>query len=241
MTLSFRSITAPLALALVAACSSSGTKLSMSARSGTATAAAAAPGRTTRLAAGGGVNLTRVRMVIEEIKLESAADGGSGGSSDGGSDGGVQGEDTILGPYLLDMSGAALDSGLTQVFDADAVPGTYKEIRFKIHKLSGGDPQFPDMEGLSIRLEGTDSSGKAFIWTSSLDEEQRHEGTFVIADGSSNNITLAIDTSGWFVDGNGRPIDPTAAQNGSLQSTVESNIKNSIDAFDDDNHDGRHD
>jgi hypothetical protein len=244
MTLPFRSLTASLALVLVGACSSSGTKLSMSARTGTATAAAAtSAGAAKRLTGGGGVNLTRVRMVIERIKLEPATDGGSSSSSDAGADGGVPGEDVILGPYLIDLSGAALDGGLTQVFDADAVPGTYKEIKFKIHKLDGGDTQFPEMAGLSINLDGTTSSGATFKWTSSLDEEQEHEGTFVIQDGSSNNVTLTIDTSRWFVDpDNGAPIDPIAAQtDGSLRSKVESNIKASIDAFDDDNHDGRHD
>jgi len=237
MTPRLRSLAAPLAsaglLALAfVACSSSSTKLSMSARTGSAAAAAAAPGaRAQALAAGGGVNLTRVRMVVEQIKLEPAADGGSGG---GTSDGGVSGEDVIAGPYLIDLSGTALESGLTQVFDVDAVPGTYDQIKFKIHKLGGGDPQFPEMSGLSIKLDGT-FNGATFTWTSTLDEEQEREGTFVITADSANNVTLAIDTSGWFVDRNGAAIDPNDE---SKRSIVEGNVKSSIDAFDDDNRDG---
>jgi hypothetical protein len=238
MTLSFRTIIPSLALAVLAACSSSGTKLSMSARTGSATAAATTQaGAAKRLSGGGLVNLTHVRMVIERIKLDPASDGGSGSSSDAGADGGVPGEDVILGPYLIDLSGAALEGGLTQVFDADAVPGTYDKIKFKIHKLDGGDTQFAGMAGLSINLDGT-YNGQAFNWTSTLDEEQEREGTFVIADGSSNNVTLSIDTSRWFVDRNGAPINPADE---SKRSIVEDNIKSSIDAFDDDNHDGRHD
>src|SRR5262249_6840867 len=159
--------------------------------------------------------------VIEEIKLEPAS--ASGNSSDGG----VQGEDVVSGPYLIDLSGSALESGLTQVFNVEARPGTYEEIRFKINKLSGEDPQFPGMAGLSINLDGT-FNGATFNWTSSLDEEQRKEGTFVLQDGASNNVTLTIDTTKWFVDRNGAPIDP---RDESKRSIVEDNIKASIDAF----------
>jgi hypothetical protein len=223
------------AAALVAGCSSGSTRLSLSTRAGTAAAAGLGAGQaTSRLVAGPNVALTRVRVVIEQIRLDPVSDGGSS------SDGGVAGEQLVTGPFLIDLSGAALDAaGLSQVFEVDAQPGDYRRLRFKIHKLDGGATQFPEMAGLSMKLEGT-FNGAPFVWTSTLDEEQEREGTFTVTADTANNVTLAVDASGWFSDGAGGAISPIAAQtDGSLRSNVENNIKASIDAFKDDDRNGR--
>jgi hypothetical protein len=221
-----------LALAL-AACSSEPTRLSLTARTGGATARLAAPAAGAALSAGPGVNLTRVRLVIDRIRLDPSSDAGVPSP-----DGGVAGEQLVTGPFLVDLSGAALESGLTQVFEVDAAPGDYRRFRFRVHKLDGGDRQFPDMAGLSMRVEGT-FQGAPFTFTSAVDEEQEREGLFTVSPDAANNLTLAIDPSGWFSDG-GAAVSPIAAQaDGSLRSGVEGRIKDSIDAFDDDDRDGR--
>ncbi len=43
--------------------------------------------------------------------------------------------EAALGPYLVDLSGASLDSGAPATLTTASLPaGTYKEIKFKIHK-----------------------------------------------------------------------------------------------------------
>ena len=89
-------------------------------------------------------------------------------------------------------------------------------------------------------LEGT-IDAQSFTFTSSLDEEQEREGLFRIQSDQDNDITLVIDAAGWFLDGATR-LDPRlAATDGSIRSIIESNIKASIDVFDDEDRDGRED
>jgi hypothetical protein len=55
-------------------------------------------------------------------------------------------------------------------------------------------------------------------------------------------LTLFLDLSPWFADGQGSLVDPrTATDGGANQSLVENNIKRSIDVFEDRDHDGRRD
>src|SRR5512138_822998 len=85
-----------LILGLISACSS-GTTLSLSTRTGPASSALGATGAAAApLAAGPGIQLSRVRLVVDEIKLEPV--GGTTSSSDGG----TSGEEVIAGPYLID-------------------------------------------------------------------------------------------------------------------------------------------
>jgi hypothetical protein len=220
--------------AALAACSS-GTKLSLSAKTGSGAAAASSPETAaSALSAGGGVDVTRVRIVVERIKLERVA---TPVASDGGSDTTSPDDELVTGPYLIDLQGAALSGGISQVFEVDAKAGTYKDLKFRIHKLESGATQFEGMAGLSIAIDGT-VGGAPFTFTSSLDEEQEREGTFEIAAEKANNVTLSIDPSAWFVGDGGAPLDP---RNGANRSRIESNIKASIDAFDDDDRDGRRD
>jgi hypothetical protein len=219
-----RKIVLGLFIALLAAGCGSSTKLSLSTRAGTASAAGA-------LTAGGGVDVTHVRIVVERIELEAA------GTRSADSSGDAPEDEIVTGPFLIDLQGTALAGGIAQVFEVDAKPGTYKNLKFKIHKLSGGDPQFPGMADLSISIEGTIGT-KSFTFTSKVDGEQEPiVDTFTISDGKANNVTLSIDPSGWFAK-NGTPLDPTDEAN---RSEIERNIKASFKAFDDDDRNGKHD
>jgi hypothetical protein len=208
--------------ATVAGCG--GPNLSFSVRAGSPAAAATASGA---LVAGTGIELTRVRLVIRKVELEKA--------------GTAEMEEIAGGPYLLDLSSAALDSGaVAKLLDASFTPGTYSEIKLELHKPDSGETganaALAEMiaAGASIIADGT-IDGAAFSFTSAVNAEQRFEGTLTLADGS--NLTLSFDPSTWFT-ANGSRLDPRNASN---RSQIENNIQQSFRAFQDDDHDGHDD
>ncbi len=209
------------ALALLSAACGSKATVSLTARAVSTSAGQA-------LTVAGGVNLTRVRMVIQKIELERVpiVDGGT-----------RQGEvELAVGPFLIDLQGAPLENGISRVFSVNAEPGEYREIAFKIHKLedaeAASDPALAEMARFSIRIEGT-RNGTRFTFDSAVDEEQEREGNFPLHAGD-NNIAFNVDPAGWFMNGT-TPLDPTDP---SARSKIEANIKASIDIFKDDDNRG---
>src|SRR3982074_1273130 len=72
-----------------------------------------------------GIVLNRVRIVIRKVELEKA--------------GTLEMDEIASGPYLLDLSGASLDSGgVAKVFETTFAPGTYSEIKLEIHTPEPG-------------------------------------------------------------------------------------------------------
>ncbi len=242
-----------------AACSKSG-QLSVSAKTETAADAGATGGT---LDLGNGILVSDVQLVVKRITLhglendaQSAADGGAddGGShlltasasaADQGSDGGSGSDDgeiekesendeVKVGPFLVDLTGADLaNKTLTKVFDAGQVPtGTFREIKIVIA---------PDTsvaaDGTSVTIAGT-LNGKDFKFQSSLHAAQKIESQVAIGSGSTQNVTLSIDPSGWFKDSAGNGLDPTDPAN---QSQIEDNIRRSIKGFCDHDRDGQDD
>jgi len=205
--------------AMVAGCG--GPNLSFSVRAG----APKAPG--TALAAGTGINVSRVRVVIRKVELEKA--------------GTLEMDEVASGPYLLDLQEAALDAGTVfPVADSSFTPGTYSEIKLEVHKADSTDQgvnaSLADMiaANASIIVDGT-IDGATFQFVSAVNQDQKTEGNIVLKDGS--NLTLKVDPSGWFTS-NGARLDPTNEAN---RSQIENNIQNSLKAFQDDNEDGRDD
>ncbi len=221
-----------LAAALATGCG--GTQLSVSAKAGPSSAALGALSSALTLN-GGAVVVDDVRIVLRRIKLETVA------TSPGGSSPGEQ--EFALSPRVVHFSLQGIETPrLEQVFTASVEAKTFQEIKFEIHKVDDSDiasvtdaqvrADLQAMNGSSIIIAGT-YNGTPFTFTSTLDEEQEREGTFNVADGS--NITLSIDPTNWFSNGAGGTLDPSSSSN---RSQIESNIKASIDAFDDDNRDG---
>jgi len=176
----------------------------------------------------GRVTIDRVRMVIRDIKLERE---------------GTEGEvEAANGPFLLDLAGPALDGGITQLFAADVPAGTYDELRFVIHRLEDGQAiGDPDIDALrvSILLDLTVDGEAGVRFASEVNDQQRLGGTFVVDEGgSSDNITIQIDPSGWFTGSGGEFLDPRSSGN---RQQIEENLRASIDAFDDDDMDGHDD
>ena len=157
-------------------------------------------------------------------------------------------EEFELGPRLVSVP---LDGGVEALISVPIDSGTYDEVEFEIHK-PGGDSldtafkaQHPDFANISIRVRGT-FNGTPFTYTTPIDQEQEFEfATPLVVDvsGANTNLTIRMDVRTWFrVGGTGALIDPASANVGQPnEGAVRENIKNSIEAFEDDDRDGDQD
>jgi hypothetical protein len=127
-------------------------------------------------------------------------------------------------------------------------PGSYKEIEFEIHKISKDAPEeaafrtaHPEFVEKSIRVQGT-FNGQAFTYETDLDVEQEEDFAtpLVITETTtSTNLTIRVGLAAWFKALDGSLVNPaTGNKGGQNESLVKENIKQSIEAFEDDDHDG---
>lgn len=248
------------AIIALAGCSGTGksSSVSLSARASAETAVPATSPAASGLKIDEHVTLTRVRIVIRDVKLESHAAAGAGTTTttttshpDDSAPGGVETEtetetehagevEVAAGPILIDLKADALTAAKLQEAVAVTLPdGTYDELKLKIHKLEDGEKSGDaevDAARASVILDGT-FDGKDFRFVSQLSARQKMEGTFTVGGATPSNITLSIDVTGWF-SGAAGALDPSLAAN---QQAIEQNIKSSLRAFEDDDHDGRDD
>jgi len=203
-----------------------------------------APAADTFAVGGDELIITKVEVVLQEIELERA----NAESCDSVSVNHDACEEFELGPVLLNLP---LNGDIAQLVEIEIDTGTYDEIEFDIHKVSdddAGDAAFrqahPHMAGQSIRVEGT-YNGESFVYETDLDEEQEYDlSPPLVVDtlATATNVTIRIDVSTWFVDGGGALVDPATANKGEVnEGLVKENIKNSIDAFEDEDEDGEDD
>ena len=149
-----------------------------------------------------------------------------------------------IGPYLLDLP---LDNGPARSFTVDVPAGTYREVRFKVHKANRAeDAAFvtahPQFDQRSVRVVGS-WNGVPFVFTSDVSAEQETEFAPPLAvDGTTGtDLTLFVDLPSWFVVDDVL-VDPAQANDQQpLASQVKNNIKASIRAFEDDDRDGEDD
>jgi hypothetical protein len=153
-------------------------------------------------------------------------------------------EELKAGPVTLDLP---LSGGAQTEFAVTVPDGSYDKVEFKV----APDPA----TGYSIHATGsyTPVGGSTSTFdintpfTSDLDAEQEHEFATPITipdpSGGSAGITLFVDLSKWFANQAGDGfVDPlTANHGGANEGLVKENIKNSLDAFEDDDHDGQDD
>lgn len=208
---------------------------------------------------GNSLVLTSVQLVAKHIEFKRAgkdvvcendvqAETELNGESD--QPGAADCEELTAGPVLLDLT---LAPGATQSFSVDVPAGTFDEVQLHIHRVTRDDPAdqaflatHPEFEGSSIRVTGTYQAGSgpasAFAYGTDLDVEQELAlSPPLTTDGSTpRNLTLFVDVSRWFMAPDGRAlIDPsTAGPGGANRALVESNIKASFAAFEDENRDG---
>ncbi len=185
--------------------------------------------------------ITSAELVLREIELKRAdvTDCDLLGENADGC------EEFAIGPVLVSIP---VGGSVSEEFTLSIPAGSYDEIEFDIHKVSSGDPadaqllvQNPAFEDLSIRVVGT-FDGQAFIFETDLNVEQELDlfPPLVIGESTvATNITIAVGLDSWFLDANGQPVNPeTGNKNGANESLIKENIKNSIEAFEDNDRDG---
>ena len=241
------SITAA-ALLMLAACSDGtgpamGSGVSLSFASDVTAAGAPAPSLFGGPMAGpitDGVNtlvITSVKVVLREIELErvEVTDCDVVPEPDGCAS-------FETAPVLIDLP---VDGSTRSDVSIMIDPGTYDEVEFDIHEVTGDDAAFliahPEMENKSITVEGT-YNGVAFAFETNLSQEQKFAllpNLVVGEDAAATNVTIRFDVSTWFVDQLGDLFNPATASTGQPnESLAEENIKNSIKAFEDKDKDG---
>lgn len=184
----------------------------------------------------------RVQLVMREIELESQALENAC-EVPGGDDDCAEIE---IGPLLVDLPLGT--SGAVRTLAADVPAGTYDEVEFEIHKPESSDDAaflaaHPEFAGVSIRAEGT-YNGTPFVYESHLDVEMELDlvPPLVVDGASATDLTLFVDLGTWFRGGDGNFVDPaTANTGGEHEGVVNENVKGSLEAFEDDDHDGSDD
>jgi len=183
--------------------------------------------------------ITSAQIVLREIELRriDVTDCDSIVNADGC-------EEFETGPVLVSLP---LTAGAETEFELDIPSGMYSEIEFDIHKVEDEPSditflqQHPEFDNLSIRVMGS-YNGNAFLFESDLGVEQELDlvPALLVEEGSgSSNITVFVDIDAWFRDQSGDLIDPdTANDGGPNKSLVEDNIKQSMEAFEDDDRSG---
>jgi hypothetical protein len=230
MTQRLSKILSSLGLAtMLAACGGSegSSTLSVSARlTGGAAAAQGGLAASALSVADGSAEIEDIWIVIRDIKFGIP---GVDGEINGGG-----------GPFLLHASGSDLAGPLSESFTVTVPAGTYDELRFVVHKLEDFQTiGVPEVDGPRASLAVKMTIGtQSVVFTSELNEAQRIFGRFTVEEGETpDNVTVSIDPSGWFGTG-GAFLDPRVSGN---RDAIEANIEGSIDAYEDDDRDGRND
>lgn len=159
-------------------------------------------------------------------------------------------EEFESGPVLVSLPlGAATEVAIA----IDAPAGMYDELEFRVHKpdelddapFIAANPLFADH---SIRVSGTFSQAGArtdFTFMSDLNDDQEVvlAPPLTVSEGNATTVTLRLDVSTWFLSGDQTAlVDPATANNGGVnENVVRDNIRASIDAFRDEDRDGRDD
>ena len=224
----------PLIATLALAACGGGAQLSLSARAGSTAAVAVAP---TALTLSNGITVDRVRVALREVKLERAS-----ATPDDIRDA----QEFETAPFVLDLSGTALNGTVQQVVVNDVPAGTYREIKFKVHPPQLSDSTDAAVQAMatagaqsspvSIIVEGQ-IDGQPYVFMSALDAEQKYEGSFNLSSGPQN-MTLNVDPSTWFGGTGTARLDPRSSSN---KSAIENNIQSSMKLFEDDDHNGQDD
>jgi hypothetical protein len=147
------------------------------------------------------------------------------------------------GPFLVDLSGEALASGVHWVAELDVPAGTWHEVKFVINTINaekaGGDAGLLEMVDAhaSILVDGT-RDGAPFTFSLPLEVQQKREGDIVVDPSTGANVTLDVDPSGWFKAADGSRLDP---EDPTARGAIIQNVKASIRVLHDDDGDGHDD
>jgi hypothetical protein len=201
--------------------------------------------------------IQKVQLVFGKLELdrtgtpdcvgeaEASDDSGGGGDHARHEDGC---EDVSRNPLLVDVP---VDDALHPVINVPLPEGTFRELEAKLEPARDRFTDFntanPNLVGKSVRVEGT-FNGAPFVFTSAVRSKLEMEfDPPLVIDATTKNATVSIDVRKWFVNADGAVIDPTTATpDSNNQQQIESNIRRSFHAFEDDeergedHHDGHH-
>ena len=164
----------------------------------------------------GHVSLTSVKMLVEELELESVE------------------EDSLDFEIENQVIQLPLDGSPYQLAAANIASGLYDEFELEIEGLDDddnvNDPDFTEgSDETSIIIEGT-YNGEDFTFTSEEDFEIEFEFNppIEIDENTTNvDINLMVDIDSWFLDDSGNELDPTDPAN---REQIEENIEHSFEA-----------
>lgn len=181
------------------------------------------------------IRLTRVRILLRDVRFESTNDT----------------VDYRSLPMAIDLQGPGV---LKDVYVGSLPPGMYDRIRFRVHRIEDEDlrmippvlrPEFEDFlagDRYSIIVDGIvftggASMGENFTYRSRIDEEQRIDldPALSVSETSPVTVTMTLDTGMWFRESGGMLLDPRL---GSNENTIDDNMKASIDLFEDNDRNG---
>ncbi|MBI4521877.1 MAG: hypothetical protein HY701_13650 [Gemmatimonadetes bacterium] len=191
--------------------------------------------------AGRAVLIQQVQFVLTEAKLEWNSSNGPCTQGSAGC------QDFMAGPVLVDLP---LDGSLARLVE-DVIPeGIYKELDLKIEEPDDDNaptrafwarhPDWP--RDRSVRVRGTfdarDGRGPqpfdVFVKIGTSLDLKLEPNWIVSPELPSLNLTVLVDVQNWFRSPDGTLMDPRAIHTDSnIGGRVESNIKTSFDAFED--------
>lgn len=165
------------------------------------------------------VILSSVKMLVEELELESVADDSS---------------DFEIENQVVELP---LDGSPYQLSTKNVPSGLYNEFELEVDGIDDddnvNDPDFTEgSDETSIVIKGS-YNGQDFTFKSEEDFEIEFEFNPPIEIDETTNsvdINLMVDVSIWFIDGSGNELDPTDPAN---REQIEDNIENSFEADDD--------
>lgn len=184
------------------------------------------------------IQLTEVKILIRDVKLEKESDGESEGDDE------TECENIKVGPFVVNLN----LNGITTDFVVNNIPaGIYDELKFEIHKLEASetppDPEFKDGDDSSQRYsviaKGIYNSN-TFVYKSkkSAHQELEFENMLIVEKDANTNLTITVDPYTWFYK-EGVLLDPTDSAN---ENDIDNNIEHSFKkAFEDDDHNGEND
>lgn len=181
------------------------------------------------------LDLTQATLTVAHVELkrvetnacseDDALDDDGGDSTHTATTGMEDCAELEAGPVMVDLP---LSGGMVTL-PAKALPaGTFRELDLRVSQ---------------VQLTGT-FDGKPFNVTLpvKLHDEIEFDTPLVVVDGAPTSITINVPTGNWLMNADGSLIDPTTvASNPTLLGLVQSRIRASFHAFEDEDHDGHDD
>ena len=187
------------------------------------------PGSSLQKINDGTLELTEVKILLSDIKLEM----------EDGEDHNGEGEDEHyilrVDPFVINLN---LDGAATNFTVANAPAGLYEEVEFKIHKVGASetppDSEFKEGDDESLRysvIAKGNYNNVPFVYKSkkSTHQELNFETPIEILENSFTNLTILVDPHSWFYK-DGVLLDPSNPAN---ENDIDNNIKESFKDTDD--------